>query len=535
MSPRTEEKLQISKQSGTLAIDLGNTTTVVAFQGERESRPRLLDIPPLSRIKGEIPSLVWYNPNSVPNLLVGNQIISSGLYGQNDPHLFRDFKRWIGKPHEESQKEKLLSPEQSGEILLKEIWKHLPKNIEVKRLVLTTPIESYRAYRTWLNKVCSQLPVKEIAIVDEPTAAALGAGMPHGSKILVCDFGGSTIDISLVAIEGGEGKIAPIAELIRFNGENLFDKSRQNIRTAKVLGKSGIRLGGRDLDRWIANHLYPDNILSEDLLNGAERLKCRLSNSNLKSSEILTEIVMNKKTLKGTPLKLNINDLNELLVKRELLTTLSKLLEETLSGGRRNGCNLNNIHGVIAVGGGSRVLVLKEWLKNTTKPAPLITPPPIQAVAIGALGLTPGVQVRDVLQRGISLRIWEQRSEKHIWHPLFVRGQTWPTTKNLEIVLAASHLNQSNLEILLGEPENQGNHEVIYNKGMPSIKSLSDEPLISALPKEAISLSLNPNAQPGEDCLKLQFRINEEAKLILEGEDLRTGKKIGPKYLSTVR
>ncbi len=535
MSTKTREKLQISKAIGTLAIDLGNTTTVVAFQGEQDKYPSMLNLPPLTRVKGEIPSLVWYSEKTSPNLLIGNQILALELAQHNNKSLCKDFKRWIAKPTPEARMDCTLSADQAGEFLLKEIWNCLPKNIEVRRLVLTTPVESDRSYRAWLNQVCSALPVKEIAVVDEPTAAALGAGMPPGSKLLVCDFGGSTIDISLVALEGGEGKASPIAELMRFNGIDLYEQSRQTLRKAKVLGKSGIRLGGRDFDHWIANHLYPQSRLTDELLNAAERLKCRLSNQNLKKSELLTEFVISKGSKEKQILKLNINELNQLLIKRHLLSTLDNLLEETLAGGRSNGCKLEDIHGVIAVGGGSRVLLLKEWLKQKTKPIPLITPPPVEAVAIGAIELTPGVQVRDVLQRGISLRCWEQRSEKHFWHPLFLKGQPWPTSKDLEIILAASHKNQKDLEIVLGEPEYKNSHEVIYVDGMPTLSPVTEEPRISALPEESIHIVLDPPGQPGEDCLKLQFGINSQAKLKIEGEDLRTGKKIEVKLISTVR
>ena len=40
-----EEKLQHSVTSGTLAIDLGSTTTVVAFSPRRERQVQLLDLP----------------------------------------------------------------------------------------------------------------------------------------------------------------------------------------------------------------------------------------------------------------------------------------------------------------------------------------------------------------------------------------------------------------------------------------------------------------------------------------------------------
>ena len=44
----------------------------------------------------------------------------------------------------------------------------------------------------------------------QPTAAAFGAGLPGGSKLLVVDVGGSTIDMSMVLVEGGEGELREV-------------------------------------------------------------------------------------------------------------------------------------------------------------------------------------------------------------------------------------------------------------------------------------------------------------------------------------
>lgn len=89
--------------------------------------------------------------------------------------------------------------------MLLQIWQRLPQEISIERLVLTAPVDHYRGYRQWLLQACEALPVEEVALVDEPTAAALGAGLSPGSKLLVVDMGGSTIDLSIVALEGAKG------------------------------------------------------------------------------------------------------------------------------------------------------------------------------------------------------------------------------------------------------------------------------------------------------------------------------------------
>ncbi len=524
-----------NKMLGTLAIDLGNTTTVVAFQGEKDCDPTLLDLPPISRIPGEIPSLVGYTKEKTPTLLVGQQVLNLGEVNLYSMSICSDFKRWIGAKNPPPQANSHLSPEEAGELLIQKIWEHLPTTFKIKRLVLTAPVETYRAYKIWLTSICSSLLVDEIAIVDEPTAAAMGAGVPAGSKLLVIDIGGCTIDLSLVALEGGEGRAEPIAELLRFAGEDLEGKSKQIIRCAKVIGKAGLRLGGRDFDRWIVNSLCPKKPLEESLLNAAERLKCRLSEYNLQSTEILEERYP-QRNLDGEKYSLQLNraQFEELLIERGLLKSLEKLLSKTLQMGEANNCKLKDLHGVVLVGGGARIPLVRKWLQEHIQPATLLTPPPIEAVAKGALSLTPGVTIRDVLRKGVSLRCWDKKSKNHIWHPLFVAGQPFPTSKGLEIILSASSDNQAEIELVIGEPKAEGAQEVIYINGIPTIKEGLAQTQVSEWENSHQLLSLEPPGEAGKDCIKLKFNINSDSNLEVQGVDLRTGLDIEKRILGLV-
>ncbi len=531
-----QEKSSSYSKRGTLAIDLGNTTTVVAFQPEIGTPPTLLDLKPISRVKGEIPSLVWHSPKEIPSVLVGQEVLQLGLRNQDSPLLCKDFKRLIGSTSSKT-KNKNLSPEKAGELLLNAIWQRIPAELEIKKIVLTAPVETYRSYRKWLYQACESFPVDEIALVDEPTAAAMGAGLPPGSKLLVVDLGGSTIDFSLVALEGGEGRAEPVAQLLRFGGQNLEAISKQVLRCAKVLGKAGIQLGGRDFDLWIANQLFPQEPITEFLLSSAERLKCRLSKDALSEEDVLVETTFGIEGHLPKHLQLCRAELEALLQEKGLFKIIGGLLEETLARGRSNGCALEDLQGVVAVGGGAQIPVIRNWLKKHTKPAPFLTPPPIEAVAIGALQLTPGVTVRDVLQRGISLRCWDQKSKRHAWHPLFLAGQPWPTQKGLEIVLSASKVDQVEIELVIAEPDIKSTHEIIYSNGIPTIK---DQPSTSSLKLNQWEtpprrLLLSPPGQPGEECLRLEFTINQDSNLQVQGRDVRNGRIISNKILGPVR
>ena len=533
-----EQNLHLSGR-GTLAIDLGSTTTVVAFQACNDARIKLIDLAPISRKEGEVPSMLWLDDRNSPSVLVGRQVLESGLGDRDLPQLHRDFKRWIGLPIPSPWRQ-LLSPDQAGARLLQEIWKRIPQDLTIERLVLTAPVETGSAYRQWLLEACESLQIPEIALVDEPTAAALGAGLPAGSKLLVVDLGGGTLDLSLVALEGGEGRAAPLAQLLRFQSRNLT-KSRQALRQARVLGKAGIALGGRDLDRWILDALQPQGLPPEGaghtaLLDAAERLKCRLSSTDINDEQELTELASSPELTAPTTLRMNRNRFTQLLEERGLFQLLEELLNQTLRAAEVHGCRRSDLNAVVMVGGGAHLPQLRSWLTSFMSPVPLRTPPPMEAVACGALSLTPGVRILDLLQRGISLRCWDRRSNRHHWHPLFVAGQPWPSSQPFELVLSASAAEQTTIEFVLGEPELEARHEVRLIDGLPQvIERVPGAADVKERPSPCFQLMLNPPGQPGEDCLKLQFHIDEQAELIMEGEDLRNGSRLERISLGTVR
>lgn len=525
--------------SGTLAIDLGSSTTVVAYQAPGAAA-QLLALPPYSSSEPVVvPTLLWLSDHSPTRPLIGRQVIEAGLAHGDGPELHRDFKRRIGAgPGDGSVATEPgpgtslpLTPEQAGALLLRRLWAALPAELEPQRLVLTAPIDSYLRYRQWLQVVCSELAVPELALVDEPTAAAIGAGLPAGSTVLVVDLGGGTIDFSLVALEGGEGRPAPMAQLLRFAGRELTS-SRQALRCARVIGKAGLGLGGRDLDHWIAAELCPGALREGSLLQAAESLKCQLSSQE----EALTLWSPSGTGQPPQPLRLSRSTFEELLRQRGLLAQLDGLLEDVLAAARREGLALPQITAVLPVGGCSRIPLIRQWLSERCNGVPLRDERPVEAVALGALALTPGVQVRDVLRHGVSLRCWDQRSGRHHWQPLFVAGQPWPSERPMELVLACSNPDQNALELVLGEPDNEQRSEVVFQDGLPVLRQRpAGQARVRAWSTQPSPLALDIPGQPGEDCLGLAFLVNGQGQLVLEATDLRSSRRMPAQVLGPVR
>jgi Molecular chaperone len=66
---------------GTLAIDLGSTTTVVAYQGP-ETAAKLVALPPYSTSEPVVPTLLWLSDPAMPRPLIGRQVLEAGLAPQ---------------------------------------------------------------------------------------------------------------------------------------------------------------------------------------------------------------------------------------------------------------------------------------------------------------------------------------------------------------------------------------------------------------------------------------------------------------------
>ncbi|MCY4055613.1 MAG: Hsp70 family protein [Cyanobacteria bacterium MAG CAR4_bin_6] len=522
-------------QGGSLAIDLGSSNTVVAHQPAGGGPPRLLNVPAYSHGDEPIVPTLLYCADDCATAhlksprqpcLVGRQVIEAGfLETVNQPPqppaaLYCQFKRSIGARPRSRQVERA---ERGGAMFLEHLWRALQWQTPPERLVLTAPVDAFAGYRRWLLDQGGRLPVPELALVDEPTAAAIGSGLPPGSHVLVVDLGAGTSDLALVQIQGGEGQARPISQLLRFNGNDL-GQSSQRLRVARVVGKAGAAVGGRDLDQWIAAHMAPwaKGPLPEAWIHAAEQLKCQLSADD--------QATVNVVRAEGgvTPWQLKRSALESLLQRQGFIRLLDRLLEQVASGARREGLDLSSLTAVLPVGGTSCLPLVRRWLEQRLPGVPCCTRQPLTAVAYGALALTPNVQVRDVLSRGVALRYWDRRQQAYCWHPLYWAGQPWPTESPLQIRLAPAHANQPALELVLAEIGADLRREVVFVDGQPQLLE-EQAPAASMTPWPAAfpPLPLPEQAQPGQDALLLAFSITDDRRLHLEVKGL-LHEKFGP-------
>lgn len=124
------------------------------------------------------------------------------------------------------------------------------------------PVDSFEAYRSWLSRLCEQLPeLEKIQLLDEPTAAALGYGAlaEDLKRVLVVDLGGNR-RFSLVDLNLAQGQSKPTGFILKWGRKSFAESKTQKVKTAKVLAKAGKNLGGSDLDNWLFEYFQTNKI-----------------------------------------------------------------------------------------------------------------------------------------------------------------------------------------------------------------------------------------------------------------------------------
>ena len=88
------------------------------------------------------------------------------------------------------------------------------------RVIISSPVGSTSIEKRALSEVAAQAGAREVYLIDEPLAAALGADLPVEEPIgnMVVDIGGGTTEIAVVSYMG-----TVVAESVRVAG-NTFDE-----------------------------------------------------------------------------------------------------------------------------------------------------------------------------------------------------------------------------------------------------------------------------------------------------------------------
>ena len=294
---------------------------------------------------------------------------------------------------------KLVTPEEVGAGVLSYLKKVAEEFIgrQVKKAVITVPAyfnDSQRQATRDAGRIAG-LEVKRI--INEPTAAALAFGVIDtnqgtGSRnLLVFDFGGGTLDVTIMQIEANS----------------------MNFQVRATDGDT--RLGGEDVDARLVDHFLDvfkkqtgvdlgaakEGDKKKKALNklrtAAAQLKVDLSRMN--ESDICLDELFQDETLEAKMTREEFEDLVEPLLERVRLPVTRAL--DKVHGGMKP----SDIDQVLLVGGSSRIpkvqQILQEMFPNTELCRRIN---PDEAIAVGAaMDASHAYQMVDVVPRALGV------------------------------------------------------------------------------------------------------------------------------------
>lgn len=512
----------------TIAIDFGTSNTVVARWNQARQQPETLKLPGLSLISAQnpplIPSLLYVEDAAENKVILGQQVRDKGLDLSTDSRFFRNFKRGIGTPIQGFMPEldgKIITFEQVGQWFIEQIVRSIRElPLSVDSLVFTVPVDSFEAYRNWLGKVSQSLQVEQVRMLDEPTAAALGYGLADRENLLVIDFGGGTLDLSLVRLDNKAGK-KPLGFILKWGEKLLADSEGQKAKVARVLAKAGQNLGGSDIDNWLVDYFVKTKGLVKSPITTrlAERLKIQLS-----LVENATEVYFDDENFEAYELELERAEFESILAEHQFFDNLDECMNQVLQQARRQGLEIADIDAVLLVGGTVQIPAVQRWVEQYFDKAKIKCDRPFEAIAQGALQLTQGIEVKDFLYHSYGIRYWNRRENCHSWHNLIKSGQSYPMSEPVELVLGASVENQPSIELIIGElGAETGGTEIYFDGDRLITKQLAGTTSVQPLNDKdgARSIAqLSPPGYPGSDRVKILFRVDEQRFLRITVEDL---------------
>lgn len=263
-------------------------------------------------------------------------------------------------------------------------------------------------------------------IVNEPSAAALAYQFGFDeSSILVFDFGGGTIDVSVV---------------------DCFD----NIIEIRAIAGDN-HMGGKDVDQLLVDYfcsvsrLSPNSEEQEILRTEMELLKETLSQVPQILYEFGGKAVMFDRTLLAS-------------ICQPLFQKLGNLISKAMWDGEKDP---NEIDAVILVGGSSHLQGLAEYLEDIMGITPICSIHPQTVVAMG-MGYYVGMKSRDEAVKDLiltdvcpfSLGVSSVHGGRDVtphMTALIPRNSTLPATETANFVTVSDNQDQIVLKVLQGE------------------------------------------------------------------------------------
>lgn len=398
---------------------------------------------------------------------------------------------------------------------------------DIEQLVLTAPVASFEGYLAWLSEAMEGYAPESLRIVDESTAAALGYAVTEpGALVLVLDFGGGTLDLSLVQLPESREKTGGFLQWLR--------RGSAGQHAARVIAKAGRALGGSDVDHWLlAETLRRAGLSSQDLGADYTALITRCEEAKIALSTEESAVVEFTVAGQAHAVTWTRAELEALLEANGFFAALRRVVDKVVHVAHQRGIFKEDVRYVLLVGGVSLMPSVQRTLREYFDETAVRADKPFTAIAEGALQVAAGFGVEDYLVHSYGLRHLDPATGRHQYDEIIPMGSRFPLKEPVEVLLGAAHADQREVEFVVGEIDTDAVSmiELQYEGGQAVFVAQADRSAQRIVPVNAETAAdclarLVPPGTPGEDRLKASFTVDQDRRLRLTVVDLHTKKEL---------
>ena len=478
--------------SRIIGIDLGTTNSLVAFLGDDGP----LVVPDPETGARLLPSAVAFLPSG--EVVVGER--ARELVVERPLDTILSVKRFMGLGIEHVTPEdrrryrfvegregavrfavdgREVTPPEVSSYILRELkrWAETALGEAVTQAVITVPAYFNDSQRQATKDAGRLAGLEVLRLVNEPTAAALAYGLDQGAEgvIGVYDLGGGTFDVSILKLRGG------VFEVLATNGDT--------------------RLGGDDMDERLAALLLAG--LPADLGSRPDvRARARAAAERAKrvlSDAPRAEVVLalpGHEPVRGTVTRAEFEALIEEIVRRTAAPCRRALKDA--------GLEPRDVREVVAVGGATRVPLVRREMQAIFHRPPLVDLNPDEVVALGA-GIQAGIlggSRRDMLLLDVVPLSLGIETMGGVFTRLVDRNTTIPVSVKETFTTAVDNQTAVDVHVLQGERELATDNRSLARFKIPI------DPLPAGVPR-----------------LEVTFLVDANGILSVTASDLRTGRE----------
>ncbi|MCI9148751.1 MAG: Hsp70 family protein [Hungatella sp.] len=434
------------------------------------------------------------------------------------------FKRYMGLEAQAPLGDKWYSPQELSAMILRQLKRDAQEYLgePVEEAIISVPAYFNDEQRFVTRQAGVLAGLKVERLINEPSAAALACRSLNGDEdetFLVIDFGGGTLDVSVVEC------FDQVIEILAVSGDN--------------------RLGGEEFDKRIARHFCREHQIEYGLLEPKQQQML------LKSAELCKRQMTEKSAAlmewTGPDGKKGLILTAEDMVR--ISAPLLKRMEEIVHKALRDvSMTAEDIDKVVLVGGTCRMPVIRQYIRHFMGAEPVMVKNPDEVVALG-VGTYAGIKERredikdivltDICPFTLGIGVRDDSSGELIMSPVIERNcilpfsheeEFWPVSKTQTHVAVRIYQGEAmycKKNLFLGKidiavPEGSEEHRKVTVRFTYDINGILEVEAANEAGQKARKLIVNSQIRMSEKELERKIEQIKNLKYMSRDEEWNT-------------